>query len=332
MPPVYVTTQGTRIRIDNRRLAVELEGETLLQAPLGQVSQLVLFGNIGLTTPAIDALLAQGAEVIFLTQRGDYRGRLVGTVTPHVPLRRAQYGRLGEPAFVLGMAQGFVGAKLEHQRALLQRHNRERNDPVVEESIARVSLGAEGVLRKTVLSALNGLEGAATAAYFQGYRRLLGPDWRFERRARRPPPDPINVLLSFGYTLLAQGCAGAVEAVGLDPYAGFLHEVVYNRPALALDLMEEFRPVVDGVVLWCCNGNQLTPADFTPGPVERPVVLSDPAARRFVQAYETRMDQPFTHPLRGVRYPLRQCIVEQARQVADRMLHGPPGYRGMGFR
>lgn len=332
MPPVYVTTQGSRIRIDNRRLAVELEGEALLRAPLGQVSQLVLFGNIGLTTPAIDALLAQGAEVIFLTQRGDYRGRLVGTVTPHVPLRRAQYARLGDPAFVLGMAQGFVGAKLEHQRALLQRHNRERKDDITESAVVRVADALQGLPRKTLLSALNGLEGAATAAYFQGYRRLLGPGWRFERRERRPPPDPVNVLLSFGYTLLAQACAGAVEAVGLDPYAGFLHEVAYNRPALALDLMEEFRPVVDGVVLWCCNGEQLTQADFTPGPVDRPVVLSDQGARRFVQAYETRMDQPFTHPLRQARYPLRQCIVEQARQVADRMLNGPAGYQGMGFR
>jgi CRISPR-associated protein Cas1 len=332
MPPIYVTTQGSKIRIDNRRLTVELDGETLLQAPLGQVSQLVLFGNVGLTTPAIDALLAQEAEVIFLTQRGDYRGRLVGAVTPHVPLRRAQYGRLSQPDFVLAMAGGFVGAKLEHQRALLQRHNRERKDPVVDGVVARVAEALEGLPRKTALSALNGLEGAATAAYFQGYRRLLGPGWRFERRARRPPPDPVNVLLSFGYTLLAQACAGAVQAVGLDPYAGFLHEVAYNRPALALDLMEEFRPVVDGVVLWCCNGDQITQADFSPGPADRPVVLSDSGTRRFVQAYETRMDQPFTHPLRNLRYPLRQCIVEQARQVADRLLQGPAGYQGMGFR
>ncbi len=138
------------------------------------------------------------------------------------------------------------------------------------------------------------------------------------------------MLLSFGYTLLAQACGGAVQAVGLDPYAGFLHEIFHNWPAL--DLMEEFRPVVDGVELWCCNGWQITPADFTPGPADRPVVLSDQGVRRFVQAYETRMEQKFTHPLRGVRYPLRQCIVEQARRVAERIVHGPAGYQGMGFR
>ena len=332
MPPVYVVQQGARLRVDNRRLSVEREEEVLLQVPLGQVSQVVLFGNISLTTPAMVALLAQASEVVFLSERGEYRGRLVGAVTPHVPLRRAQYRRLEEPAFVLAMAQGFVAAKLAHLRALLLRHNRERPDEVVTDAGAQLNHALAALPRKTALTALLGLEGAASAAYFRGYRRLFGPQWSFARRARRPPPDPVNVLLSFGYTLLAQAAAGAVQSAGLDPFAGFLHEVAYNRPALGLDLMEEFRPVVDGIVLWCCRGGQITPEDFTPGPEDRPVVLSEAGLRRFVQAYEGRMDQPFTHPLRGIRLPLRQCLVEQARQVATRLQEGPAGYRGMGFR
>jgi CRISP-associated protein Cas1 len=332
MPPVYVVQQGARLRVDNRRLSVEREEEVLLQVPLGQVSQVVLFGNISLTTPAMVALLAQASEVVFLSEHGEYRGRLVGAVTPHVPLRRAQYRRLEDPVFVLAMAQGFVGAKLAHLRALLLRHNREQPDEVVTAAGAQLNRALAALPRKTALTALRGLEGAASAAYFRGYRRLFGPQWSFARRARRPPPDPVNVLLSFGYTLLAQAAAGAVQSAGLDPFAGFLHEVAYNRPALGLDLMEEFRPVVDGIVLWCCRGGQITPEDFTPGPEDRPVVLSEAGLRRFVQAYEGRMDQPFTHPLRGIRLPLRQCLVEQARQVATRLQEGPAGYRGMGFR
>jgi CRISPR-associated protein Cas1 len=332
MPPVYVVQQGARLRVDNRRLSVEREEEVLLQVPLGQVSQVVLFGNISLTTPAMVALLAQASEVVFLSERGEYRGRLVGAVTPHVPLRRAQYRRLEEPAFVLAMAQGFVAAKLAHLRALLLRHNREQPDEVVTAAGVQLNRALAALPRKTALTALRGLEGAASAAYFRSYRRLFGPQWSFARRARRPPPDPVNVLLSFGYTLLAQAAAGAVQSAGLDPFAGFLHEVAYNRPALGLDLMEEFRPVVDGIVLWCCRGGQITPEDFTPGPEDRPVVLSEAGLRRFVQAYEGRMDQPFTHPQRGIRLPLRQCLVEQARQVATRLQEGPAGYRGMGFR
>jgi len=316
MPPLYVIQQNARLRLDNRRLQVELEGQVLSSQPLAQVSQVILFGNISLTTPAIDALLEQNTEVVFLTQRGDYRGRLVGPITPHVPLRQAQYACLAQPAFKLELAKAFVSAKLNHQRVVLLRHNRDHDDPQVIALIEQLRLAQESVARRTVLSALLGVEGAATAAYFGGLKRLFGPEWRFEDRNRRPPRDPVNVLLSFGYTLLAQLASSAVQAVGLDPYAGFLHEIAYNRPALALDLMEEFRPIVDRLVLWCCHSGQLTPADFSAGDAERPVILGEAGKRRFIQAYETRLDQRFTHPLRGEQYPLRQCILEQARQVA----------------
>ncbi len=332
MPPIYVVQQGARLCIENRRLAVELEGQTLSSTPLSQVSEVVLFGNVGLTTPVIDTMLAQGTPVVFLTQHGDYRGRLVGSPTPHVPLRRAQYARAGEPGFVLALAQAFVTAKLSHQRVLLLRHNRDLNDPDIAAAARQMSDALEAVPRKTGLPALRGVEGAATAAYFGGLRRLLGPEWHFDRRARQPPPDPVNVLLSLGYTLMANTADGAVQAAGLDPYLGVLHDLAYGRPALALDLLEEFRPVVDGLVLWCCRGGQVRPADFAPGPAERPVVLDDGGRRRYLEAYEQRLQLPFTHPVRGLKLPLRQCIFEQARQVAECIRSGLPGYRGMGFR
>lgn len=332
MHPLYVIQQNAKLRIRNRRVQVELDENVLASIPLAQVSQVVLFGNIGLTTPAIDAFFEQNIEVVFLTQRGEYRGRLQGAVTPHVPLRRVQYQRLGEADFVLGMAKGFVQAKLGHQRALLQRHNRELGDADIDSAIDALKQAGETVSHKTALSSLLGLEGSSSAAYFRGYRRLFGLEWRFENRNRRPPRDPVNVLLSFGYTLLSQSVSGAVQSVGLDPYAGFLHEVVYNRPALALDILEEFRPVVDGIVLWCCRGGQLHPEDFAPGPPERPVILQEEGQRRFLQAFEQRIEQTFTHPLRGLKLPLRQCLIEQARQVAERIQNRRPGYQGMGFR
>ena len=352
MPALYLVEQQTKIRIRNRRVQVERDlspdaqpqiencqspienrqSEILLSVPLAQVEQVVIFGNVGLTTPAIDAFLAQNTEVVFLSQRGEYRGRLVGSVTPHVPLRRAQYARSGEADFALQMAKGFVRAKLQHQRTLLQRHNRERGDAEIEASIASLAQALDEVERKTAIASLLGVEGAATAAYFKGLRRLFDPKWKFDDRNRRPPRDPVNVLLSFGYTLLAEACSSAVQTVGLDPYAGFLHEVAYNRPALGLDLMEEFRPVVDGIALWCLNGGQLTMDDFTPGPPERPIVLGAQGQRRFLQAYETRMETKFTHPLRGMQFPLRQCLIEQARQVAACIQSAEPAFRGMGFR
>lgn len=336
MPPLYIVQQNTKIRIHNSRLQVERgeppAAEVLLSVPLLQVSQVVLFGNVGLTTPAIDLLLARGCEVLFLTASGQYRGRLQGEMTPHVPIRRSQYECLGKPDFVLEMARGFVAAKLSHQRALLLRHNRETGSVEITAAIEQLARAIQAIPRKTGLDSLRGLEGSATAAYFSGFRRLFASEWNFTDRNRRPPADPVNVLLSFGYTLLAQASAGAVQAAGLDPYAGFLHEVAYNRPALGLDLMEEFRPVVDGVVLWACRSGQVTPADFTPGPAERPVVLGEEGQRRFIQAYEQRMETRFAHPIRGEKLAMRLCLLEQARQVAARVKNGLPGYQGMGFR
>lgn len=336
MPPLYLVQQNTKIRIRNRRVQVEDETvdppKVLVSLPLAQVEQVVIFGNVGLTTPAVDAFLEQNSEVIFLSQRGEYRGRLVGRVTPHVPLRRAQYARTGEPEFTLEMARCFVSAKLSHQRALLLRHNRERGDAEIERVVEQMRGSIEDVPKRTALSALLGVEGSGTAAYFRGLRRLFDPKWKFDGRNRRPPQDPVNVLMSFGYTLLAEAASSAVQTVGLDPYAGFLHELAYNRPALGLDLLEEFRPVVDGVVLWCLNSGQLTLDDFTPGPPDRPIVLGTDGQKRFLQAYEQRMDAKFTHPLRQLQFPLRQCLIEQARQLASCITSGVPDYKGMGFR
>ncbi len=345
MSTVYVVHQNTKIRIRNRRLQVERDheatagagadggAEVLLSLPAGQVSQLVLFGNIGLTTPAIDLLLAQNAEVVFLTQNGEYRGELVSSLTPHVPMRRAQYRCLEDPARTLALAKGFAAAKLQHQRALLQRHSREGREEEVASCVERLAAALASLPNKTSLDSLRGLEGAATAAYFSAYRSFFADEWKFHDRNRRPPADPVNVLLSFGYTLLAQAASAAVQTVGLDPFVGFLHEYVYNRPALALDLMEEFRPVVDGVVLWCCRSGQLTPdGDFRAGPTERPVILEEDGKRRFLAAYQQRLDQTYTHPLRGLKFPLRQCMIEQARQASECILGGREAYQPMGFR
>jgi CRISPR-associated protein Cas1 len=329
---VYVVQQGAQVQLSNRRLQVRLHDEILLREPLGRVGQLVLFGNVQVTTQTITALLNQGAEIIYLSWQGKYRGRTIGVVSPHAAMRRAQYRAMEQERYMLLHAQGIVRAKLQHQQALLLRQNRERGDVVIEQAAQRVREARDGVAQRRTLKSLRGHEGAAAAAYFRGYRRLFGPEWRFEARRRRPPPDPINVLLSLGYTLLAQAAFSAVQTVGLDPYAGFYHAYVYNRPGMALDLMEEFRPVVDGIVLWAVNSGQVVPEHFSPGTEERPVVLADEGKRRFLSAYEKRMLRPYRHPGKKQQLPLRQCLIEQARQIASRLLKVEPGYTGMGFR
>jgi CRISPR-associated protein Cas1 len=332
MPPFYIIEQGAKLSHDGRRLVVSKDDKELASAPLVHVSEVVLMGNVGLTTPAIKLLLQENIDVVFLTQDGAYCGRLTGPGTPHVLLRRKQYRAQEDAAFALALAQGVVCGKVSNMRTLLMKHNREKNDAAIASAVEALGFALGRAPRTTTIPSLSGVEGAATAAYFGAWKRLLRPDWKFEKRQRRPPPDPINVLLSFGYTLLARAAQGAVEAAGLDPYAGFLHGVEYNRPSLALDLMEEFRSVVDGVVLWCANSGQIVPADFTPGDAERPVVISDEAKRKFIGAYERRMDEEIVHPRQNERLPLRRCLLAQARIVVDCIQKFRPEYAPMLFR
>lgn len=332
MPPLYIVKQGAKLRLNNRRLVVEFEDQILASLPLGHVSQVILFGNIGLTTPAISAMLSRGISVVFLSDDGAYKGRLESALTPHVPIRRAQYRRLDDPDYTLRLAKAFVYAKISHQRALLVRHNQKRGDAEIQHCITQLGSSLNQIPRKTTLNALNGVEGTAGRIYFRGFQRLFIQKWGFERRNRRPPRDPVNVLLSLGYTLLSQLAFAAASTVGLDPYAGFLHQVVYNRPALALDLMEEFRPVVDGLVLWCLNTAHITKEDFQPGNSKYPILLSAEGKSRFLSAFEARFNRRFTHPIRKERLTLRQCLLEQARQVAHCVQQGVTDFRHMGFR
>ncbi len=334
MAVVYLTTQGAQAHLDNGRMVVTQREQILARLPLTQISLLVVFGNIGLTTPLMGALLDKGTEIIFLTQRGRFRGRLHGHDTPHVALRRQQYTALDDAHWILQMVRGLVTAKIQHQRGLLQRYRRRKAEtpPEVDTAILRLQRALQSAGRKRSANALRGVEGTASRAYFSGLKALFRPACRFQGRVRRPPRDPVNVLLSLGYTILLQKAQSAVQAVGLDPYAGFLHTASYGRPSLALDLMEEFRPVVDGMVLKVCNQGLISPDDFEPGPAERPLILRDESLRRFLTNLENRFAQRFLHPERQVQLTLNQCLIEQAYQIARRLRENRPGYRGMGFR
>lgn len=333
---VHLTVQGSKAALENGRIVITKEGETLARVPLHQVKVVVVWGNVGLTTPLLAALPDRGIAVVFLTHTGRFRGRLQGKSSPHVALRRKQYAASAEHKWKLAMARGVVAAKLQHQRAVLQRHRRRKGNDApaaLTPALEGVQQALVAISRKQTLNALLGVEGTAARAYFRGLRALFRPPWQFTGRRKRPPPDPVNALLSLGYTLLTQKAHGALQIAGLDPYAGFLHAEEYGRPALALDLVEEFRPIVDGVVLKICNQGLLSPTDdFETGGPDRPVTLRPEGLKRFLNTFESRFAQRFLHPERGERLTLNQCIVEQAYQIARRLRENHPGYRGMGFR
>ena len=325
--PLYLIEQGSKLSREHRRLLVTKDGEVLTRVPVIQVSQVVVFGGVQITTQALRLLLEEGIEAVLLSQHGKFYGRLIGAENGNGALRVAQIVRSREPEFALLTAQQMVRGKVHNMRVFLQRYARRRDSTQIR--LAAESMGAllDRVPRTTTIKSLLGLEGQATAVYFGVWKNLVNAPWQFEKRVRRPPTDPVNILLSFGYTILLQNMLGAVLTTGMDPYVGFLHQLTYNRPSLALDLTEEFRPLVaDSVALRCLNNDILTQEHFVPGEEERPLVLTEEGVRRFLRELETRLSQTFKHPKTGERVTYRRVMHLQARRMAATLsLNGTSG-------
>lgn len=320
--PLYVQTQGARIGLEGDCLRVVAKDREPLTARLVNTSQVCLLGNVQLTTQALRALLERGIPVSFMSMGGWFYGRATGLDSKNVELRVAQHRAAADAGFCLAFARGLVASKIKNCRTLLRR-NHEAADPVVLSQLDQLARKAESAENQ---AALLGLEGSAARVYFGAFSGMLkgaatlGGVFDLEGRNRRPPKDPINALLSFTYAMLAKDMALAVAAVGLDPLLGFYHQPRFGRPSLALDLMEEMRPLVaDSTVVGAINNGVFAESDFVRAAGS--VALKPAARRRLVLAYERRMDQLVTHPVFGYRVSYRRVLEVQARLVG-RMLLG----------
>jgi CRISPR-associated protein Cas1 len=325
--PLYLVEQGSKLSREGRRLIVSKDEVTLAQVSTIQVSQVIVFGNIQITTPALRLLLEERIEVVLLSEHGQFYGRVVGPENGNGSLRVAQVLCSRDQAFALRTAQQMVYGKVHNSKVFLLRYARRLESEPLRQLADRLSELLQRVSRTENHNSLMGVEGIASAIYFGAWKELLHPPWSLDKRQRRPPPDPVNVLLSFGYTVLTQNVLGAVLTAGLDPHVGFLHQLNYNRPSLALDLVEEFRPViVDSVVLRCLNNGILLPGHFLPGEGELPVILDDNGKRLFIRELETRLTQEFKHPETGETVTYRRLLLLQAYRLAGTLdLQGQGG-------
>lgn len=315
MATLYVTESGARIEKEYRRLLVTKQDDVLLAVPLGRLSEVVLVGRAGATTPALLMLLDEGIPLSFVTRSGKLRGRLTPPSPKNLDLRHAQYDHARDPDFCLAVGRAIVDGKLRNSRALAYRIRRSR-PRIAAQWLKRIEQAVAAAAQADDMDTLRGIEGAAAKAYFQVFRSALRPEMTFEKRTRRPPRDPANALLSFGYTLLTQNLITACEVVGLDPYDGFFHADKYSRPALALDLVEEFRgPVVDSVVQLVINKRVLAPGDFEPGP-EGGIYLSHRGLRKFLRQYTQRLNTEILHPYYHRRLTYQRIFEVQARLLA----------------
>ena len=320
---LYITTPETYLRLDNDTLRVEVERETRLRVPLHHLTAVVCFGHINLSAPLMHRLADEGIALVLLNDSGRFKARLEGAVSGNVLLRQAQFQRAANPVFTLDMARACVAGKIKNTRQVLQRGAREAKTEDEAKALARLADDLAASLRALPeaanLDILRGVEGEAARQYFSGLNLLVRPDlresFRMDGRTRRPPRDRFNAMLSFLYAMWMNDCRSALEAAGLDPQVGFLHALRPGRAALALDLMEEFRPWADRLALTLINRGQLSTDDFAMR--EGGGVSLEPDARKaVVVAYQERKRDEINHPLLAQTVPLGLVPLVQARLLA----------------
>lgn len=320
---LYVQAQGAVLHLDNETVRVEVERETKLRVPLIRLSGIVAFGQVTLTPFLIQRCAEDGRSLVWLSRTGRFKARIQGETRGNVLLRRAQHLAYSNQDRSLAIARQIVAAKIQNCRQVLLRGAREIVDPPDKEALAA---GAGRLARSLArlrdagdLDAVRGIEGEAARAYFGVFGSMIrGDRERFapEGRTRRPPRDRTNSVLSFLYALVRTECAAALEGVGLDPQVGYLHTLRPGRPALALDLMEEFRPILaDRLAIALINRRQLKAEQFEELPGGA-IQLTDEGRKTVIVAYQKRKEEEVQHRVLGQKVPIGLIPHVQARLLA----------------
>lgn len=320
---LYIQTQGAVLHLDHDTVQVEMEHTTRLRVPLIRLQGIVVFGNVTVTPFLIHRCADDGRSLVWMTGHGRFKAQLGGPVSGNVLLRRAQHLALADNGRTLAVARQFVAAKLQNSRIQLLRSARDSGDAPDRAALteaAEVLGSALGPLKESNdLNTIRGIEGDAARTYFGVFDRMIRlsrADFEFKGRSRRPPQDRVNAVLSFLYTLLGAECVAALEGVGLDPQVGYLHCLRPGRPALALDLLEEFRsPLADRLTLTLINRGQLKAKHFENLPGSA-VYLTEDGRRTVITAYQERKEVEIEHRALKHKVPLGLVPHIQARLLA----------------
>jgi CRISP-associated protein Cas1 len=322
MGTLYITQDDAFIGKTDERLTVRANKQTLQDIPLIKLDGVVILGRATVSPAAVIELLERKIPLSFLTRMGRYLGRLEPELTKNIFVRAAQWQAIAPSEQASHLVRSFVRGKLKNYRNALLRGQREYADLAFQNALTQLEQAIAPIDATDAIDSLRGLEGAGSAAYFGSFNRLIRVDeFQFAARRRRPPTDPVNALLSLGYSLLRHDIQSAVNLVGFDPYLGYLHTQRYGRPSLALDLMEEFRPlVVDAVVLSSLNRRTLAPTDFTVEPLSGAVSLTPEGLRTFLRLYELKKQSKFKHPVLQTQCTYQESFALQARLMGKYLL------------
>jgi CRISPR-associated protein Cas1 len=330
---LFVMTPGSYVRLETDTVCVEADGALLVRAPLHHLGGIVVFGANMVTPPLLMRCAEEGRCVTFLDHNGRFRARMVGHTTGNVLLRDAQQAALRKMERASGIARAMVAGKMHNERAALLRAARETRNEESADALRRgadqIGLGLVGLPEAETLDAIRGCEGQSANVYFDLFDHMIlaqRTHFGFGGRSRRPPRDRVNALISFLYALLSNDCTAALEGVGLDPQFGYLHVIRPGRPALALDLMEEFRtPMCDRLALGLINRREIGPDAFE----ERTggaVMLNEKGRKQVIVAYQKRKQTEVEHPLLKQEAPLGLFPHLQARVLARHLRGDIPAY------
>ena len=321
--PLYITEQGAKVGMRGGRVTVSRHNETITQVRAIDVSQISVYGNVHLSSQLMRAAFGRQIPVCWFSYGGWFQGVAHGLPSKHVELRRRQVGIAAQAG--LPVARRFVEGKIRNCRTFLRRNSRTDTGPV----LAQLKRLADQAASAESVESLLGFEGTAARLYFGRFAGMLKNDdlrtFDVNGRNRRPPRDPVNCLLSYAYSLLAKDLTATVLGVGFDPYLGFYHRPRFGRPALALDLAEEFRPIIaDSVVVSVINNGEIRSSGFIVR--AQGVAMNQQARRSFLSAYERRLDHEITHPTYGYRITYRRVLEVQARMLGAYLLGEIPEY------
>ena len=323
---LYVTTEGAWLKKDGANIVMEVEGKERARLPVHMLESLVCIGRVLVSPPLLGYCAEQGISICFLSPNGRFLARVEGPVSGNVLLRREQYRRTDDPARCAQIVRNVLLGKVHNQRAVISRAVRDYGEALNETARAalthareRLKHIIERLSKETAQDVLRGLEGEAAQSYFGVFDFLIRvdePALRFNGRSRRPPADAINALLSFLYTLLTHDCRSALETVGLDPAVGFLHRDRPGRPSLALDLMEEFRPLLaDRLALSLINRRQINKQDFTTLD-NGAVFLRETSRKTVLTAYQERKREELRHTFLEEKFTMGLFPAIQAQLLA----------------
>ena len=321
--PLIIQAQRARVSKKGETLVIEEEEKEKIVVRLNEISDLGLFGLCNITTPALTSLLEREIPVTFHSHGGWFRGVAHGLGHKNVEIRTEQYRKSFDDRFRIRFSRELIDAKIFNQRTIIRRNWRGEESERIS-ILNRLNRIRKSLVKVDNFDSLRGYEGDAAAIYFRAFNEILAkPDelnsFQFERRNRRPPLDPINAMLSLAYAMLTRNIHVALTMVGFDPYRGFFHSPRYGRPALALDIMEPFRPIVaDSVVLTAVNTGEVSSRHFVSGVTG--TALNESGRRAFIKAFERRLSQETTHQLFAYNLSMRRLIILQARLLSRFLL------------